>query len=83
MIESMLRNSVSRALCDRVSVQKLSESSIVSDRLILLPGHVRGENVLYLTGVHVLDIVLLFVTLCSKSSGSERLTVSELYNMNN
>ena len=44
-IESLLRNSVSQVLCDRVSAQKLSESSVV-----------------YGTGVHVLDVVLLFLT---------------------
>ena len=62
-IESLLRNSVSRALCDRVAAQKLSESSGVSDRLYSLVPRLceRRESVVCMdgTGVHVLD---LFVT---------------------
>ena len=84
MIESLLRNSVSRPLCDRVSAQKLSESSVVSDRLVLLPGRVRGEKVLCVIQVYMyLTLCYCLLLLYSKSSGSEWLAMSELYSTNN
>ena len=56
---------------DRVSAQKLSELSVVSDKLALLPGCVRGEKCLsdrFTCTWHCLFL------LCSKSSGNEWLT---------
>ena len=69
--ESLLRNSVSQALCDRVSAQKLSESYFQAVWECMI------QVFMYLT------LCCCLLPLCSKSSGSEWLAMSELYSVNN
>ena len=71
---------------DRVSTRKLSESSVVSDRLVSFPGCVRGERVLCVW--YRCSCAWHYVTVCYPSAANqvevnEWLAISELYSTNN